>query len=117
MLMSTILILSLPSFSPSFERARASRPAAARHDALLGGKSLFSTTHPAPLQSPAARTARKDGRGSGRGLAWQLGLDLAGGLGGTEECRLPCSCNQDLPRTSSDASAHTLIGLAQVLGR
>ena len=43
-LMSTILILSLPSFSPSLERARASRPAAARHDALLGGKSSLSTT-------------------------------------------------------------------------
>ena len=44
-LMSTILILSLPSFSPSFERARASRPAAARHDALLGGKSLSPHAH------------------------------------------------------------------------
>ena len=43
-LMSTILILSLPSFSPSFERARASRPAAARHSALLGGNSSLSTT-------------------------------------------------------------------------
>ena len=44
-------------------------------------------------------------------------LDLVGGLGGAQERQAPCSCNQDLPRTSSDACARTLIGLAQVLGR
>ena len=44
-------------------------------------------------------------------------LDLFGGLGGAQEHHAPRSCSQDLPRTSPDASAHTLIGLAQVRGR
>ena len=71
-LMSTILILSLPSFSPSLERARASRPAAARHDALLDGNSSFPTTYPAPSWSASARAAGKDARDCGRRLTRQL---------------------------------------------
>ena len=43
-LLSAFQSSSLPSFSPSFEAARTLGAAAACPDALLGGKSSFSTT-------------------------------------------------------------------------
>ena len=88
-LMSTILILSLPSFSPSLERARASRPAAARHDALLGGNSSLPTPQRAPLPSLTARTAGRDGTDCGRRPKQQLHFRSSWWVGWCS--RAPCA--------------------------